>query len=78
MDENTMDNLPFELESILIALTVVAITITILVKLKKRSIPVVYDIKVYPIKSCAPIQLTEALATDFGFENDRIAQVSES
>jgi uncharacterized protein YcbX len=73
-----MDNLPFSLDSILIALTVVVVTTAIWFKLYKKKAPAICDLKVYPVKSCAPIQVTDAIATALGFEHDRIAQVSDS
>jgi uncharacterized protein YcbX len=72
--------LPFDLQNepgILVAVAIVVISV-VLLSLNRKSSPSVSDIKVYPVKSCAHIQVTEAVATDLGFENDRIAQVSDS
>lgn len=45
---------------------------------KAKSTPTVTDLKIYPIKSCGAITLPVAHATETGFENDRIAQISDA
>ena len=45
---------------------------------KRRQIPCVSSIFIYPVKSCAEISLNTSTATAQGFENDRVFQVSET
>jgi len=45
---------------------------------KAKSTPTVTDLKIYPNKSCGAITLAAAHATETGFENDRIAQISDA
>lgn len=67
----------FEIEGneVTILMAVAVVTALVFSVLKPKE-PFVSDIKIYHMKSCAPI--LEAVATPFGFENDRIAQVSDA
>ena len=65
---------PAILPAILVALLIVCATIVLL---RKQRSPAVSELNIYPIKSCANIRVKEAIATELGFENDRIAQVSD-
>uniref|UniRef100_A0A7S2WCJ0 MOSC domain-containing protein n=1 Tax=Eucampia antarctica TaxID=49252 RepID=A0A7S2WCJ0_9STRA len=38
----------------------------------------VTDLKIYPIKSCGALTLKKAVTTENGFENDRMAQISDA
>jgi len=66
------DNLPAIL---VVALLIVCVTIVVL--LRKQRSPAVSKLNIYPIKAFANIRVKEAIATELGFENDRIAQVSD-
>jgi len=65
---------PANLPAILVALLIVCVTIVLL---RKQRSPAVSELNIYPIKSCANIRVKEAIATELGFENDCIAQVSD-
>jgi hypothetical protein len=67
---------PDKLPAILVvALLIVCVTIVVL--LRKQRSPAVSKLNIYPIKAFANIRVKEAIATELGFENDRIAQVSD-
>jgi uncharacterized protein YcbX len=64
-------------EAVVITLIAAIVTTILLFALAPdKSPPQVCELNIYPIKSCAAIRVKEAVATDRGFENDRIAQVS--
>jgi len=60
------------------AILIVMITIGYFSWLKMNANSTVTDLKIYPIKSCGAITLEAANATETGFENDRLAQISDS
>ena len=64
-----------DLFPLMVALVMIVLTI-VFVSTKRKDVPTVFDLKIYPIKSCAPITLDEACATETGFKYDRMAQVS--
>eukprot|EP00242_Pyramimonas_sp_CCMP2087_P015780 CAMPEP_0198209092 /NCGR_PEP_ID=MMETSP1445-20131203/12405_1 /TAXON_ID=36898 /ORGANISM="Pyramimonas sp., Strain CCMP2087" /LENGTH=334 /DNA_ID=CAMNT_0043882727 /DNA_START=111 /DNA_END=1112 /DNA_ORIENTATION=- len=74
-----VENFPAPLaEHLLLALLIVVVTIFLLRRRQLvSSCPTVSELNIYPIKSCANIRVKEAIATELGFENDRIAQVSD-
>lgn len=72
---------PVDSFAVFVAILIVMITFGLVGWLKSnsnRGIPTVTDLKIYPIKSCGAITLEEANATETGFENDRLAQVSDA
>lgn len=72
---------PVDTSAVFAAIAIVLITIGLARWLKSNSnggIPTVTDLKIYPIKSCGAITLKEANATQTGFENDHLAQVSDT
>ena len=60
---------------------VTASIVFIFIRMKNRtnrSEPTVTELNVYPIKSCAPMNVQSALVTEIGFLYDRFIQVSDS
>jgi uncharacterized protein YcbX len=65
--------------TILVALLVAGVT-TVFFWLQRSRLPItpaVSELNIYPLKSCANIRVQTAVATELGFQNDRIAQVSD-
>jgi hypothetical protein len=71
---------PENLSGILLALVIVFSTTAFFLRIiRKQQRPAgVAELVIYPIKSCGSIRVNEAVATEYGFVNDRIAQISDS
>jgi uncharacterized protein len=67
---------PENLSAILFALVIGFLTTAFLLFRKQRPAGV-SELYIYPVKSCGSIRVNEAVATDHGFVNDRIAQISD-
>lgn len=72
---------PENLSGVLLALVIGFVTTAFFLRIirkQQRAAAGVSELYIYPIKSCGNIRVKEAVVTEHGFVNDRIAQISDS